>query len=103
MKINFLLTTLLVLALITFSCSNEQNQRDYYNTKEFNALLSTSEYKVLDTIPYNNSNVFKIYQDHGALGGYSFYLFHKKGSSKYHRILYIDTIYNIAEFENKYD
>lgn len=103
MKIIFFLTTFLWLILITFSCGNGQDQRDYYDTKEFNDLLNTSEYKVLNTIHYNNSNVFKIYQDEGALGGHSFYLFHKKGSSKYHRIIYIDTIHNIAEFENKYD
>jgi len=40
----------------------------------------------LDSIEFEKSTIYKIYQDQGALGSYSFYLFHKKGSIKYHFI-----------------
>jgi len=74
---------------------------DYLVKAEFDKMISSSEYKILDTIPVTKSVIFEIYQDEGALGGHKFYLLHKNGSEKYHYILYPDSTDNLMKLENK--
>lgn len=84
---------------ILTSCHDKSN--DFYDQKEFDQLLSSPEYKILDTIKREKSEIFVIYQDEGALGGRKFYLLHKIGGSEFHHILYPDNDENIIKLENK--
>jgi hypothetical protein len=79
------------------------SKTDFLEKSEFEQMLSSSEYKVLDTIGLDKSEIFEVYQDQGALGGWKFHLLHKIGSSKYHYISYPDTANKIKRLEEKLD
>lgn len=75
---------LILLANIICSCGHT----DEYDSESFKKLISTRGHIVSDTISFENSEVFRISKDEGALGSSSYSIFHKKGSDKYHIINY---------------
>lgn len=62
----------IISVFVLISC--EDNKKDFIEKDELDKMLSTSEYKILDTIRLKKSEVLEIYQDEGALGGSKFHL-----------------------------
>ncbi len=77
----------LIVLIFTLLVSCHSN-KDAYTSEEFKNLLINSDRKIVDTADFETSSIYKVYQDEGALGGHSYYVFHKHSSNKYHHFTY---------------
>jgi hypothetical protein len=70
------------LTLIIFLTSCSENTLSKNDVEQ---LVDENGVEITDTTEFENSEILRVYEDHG-FAGTSYYLFHKKGSDYYHKL-----------------